>query len=73
MEQQGSFRREKKYRISVSDYLALRQRLRPVMKPDPHAGADGTYSIHSIYFDNYQEESRRRGEAGKIPYAGNAG
>lgn len=59
MKLDGSYRHEQKYPISESEYLALRQRLRPVMKPDPHAGADGLYRIHSVYFDNYRDKALR--------------
>ncbi|MGN1351168.1 MAG: polyphosphate polymerase domain-containing protein [Anaerovoracaceae bacterium] len=51
------YRHELKYQISRSDYMALRQRLRTVMKPDGHAGGDGTYVIRSIYFDNYRDKA----------------
>lgn len=51
------YRHELKYQISRSDYMALRQRLRTVMKPDSHAGGDGTYVIRSIYFDNYRDKA----------------
>lgn len=46
------YRHELKYEISYADYLAVRQRLRPVMQVDSHAGADGRYLVRSIYFDN---------------------
>ena len=59
MKLDGNYRHEKKYPISQGDYLALRQRLRPVMQPDPHAGAEGVYSIQSVYFDNYRDKALR--------------
>lgn len=40
-----TYRHELKYQIHYADYLAVRQRLRQVMKPDGHAGADGRYVI----------------------------
>ena len=52
MQLYGTFRHELKYAVSPADYLALRSRLRAVMRPDPHAGADGRYTIRSVYFDN---------------------
>ena len=51
------YRHELKYQISRSDYMALRQRLRTVMRPDAHAGPEGTYVIRSIYFDNYRDKA----------------
>ena len=59
MELPGTYRHELKYAITPADYLALRQRLRMVMKPDPHAGADGRYTIRSVYFDNYRDKALR--------------
>ena len=38
MELDGKYRHELKYKIHFSEYLAIRQRLRSVMRPDPHAG-----------------------------------
>lgn len=59
MQQQGTYRHELKYQISMSDYLAIRQRLRPVMKVDSHAGTDGRYRVRSIYFDNADDKALR--------------
>ena len=59
MELTGSCRHELKYQISPADALALRQRLRTVMQRDPHAGADGRYTIRSVYFDNYRDKALR--------------
>lgn len=59
MQQQGTYRHELKYMIGMSDYLAIRQRLRSVMKPDRHTGPDGRYLIRSIYFDNTEDKALR--------------
>ena len=59
MEKEARYRHELKYQISRSDYLALRQRLKPVMKQDGHVREDGTYVIRSIYFDNYNDKALR--------------
>ena len=59
MNLEGAYRHEQKYPITESDYRALRQRLRAVMKSDPHAGADGLYRIYSVYFDNYRDKALR--------------
>lgn len=53
----GRYRNELKYSIDYADYLALRQRLRPIMKPDVHVRSDGRYTIRSIYFDNYSDKA----------------
>ena len=59
MEKTERYRHELKYQIHYADYLAVRQRLRQVMKPDGHAGADGRYVIRSIYFDNADDKALR--------------
>jgi len=60
----GDYRHEMKYAIALSDYYALRQRIRTVMKPDPHVRANGLYRVRSIYFDNVDDKALREKEAG---------
>lgn len=52
------YRHEWKHELSFQDFLILRQRLRAVMEPDPHA-ADGKYMIRSLYFDNPDDKALR--------------
>ncbi|MCI9156097.1 MAG: polyphosphate polymerase domain-containing protein [Lawsonibacter sp.] len=52
------FRHEWKHEITYLDLLALRQRLRAVARPDPHA-ADGRYQIRSLYFDTPDDRALR--------------
>lgn len=49
------YRNECKHALNYLDYLVLRQRLRAVMEPDPHAGPDGRYFIRSLYFDDLRD------------------
>ena len=53
------FRHEVKHTIDRSDYITLCQRLNAVMRPDPYAGPDGTYAIHSLYFDTLSDRVLR--------------
>lgn len=53
----GKYRHELKYQITQSDYLAIRQRIGPVMKTDAHSDENGQYSIFSIYFDNIYDKA----------------
>ena len=46
------FRHELKYLISEGDAELIRQRLNPLMQPDPHA-KNGRYHIRSLYFDDF--------------------
>ena len=52
------YRHEWKHEISVSDMIAIRQRMRAIAKPDHHA-LDGTYRIRSLYFDNLADRALR--------------
>ena len=52
------FRHEWKHEITLSDMITIRQRLRAVAKPDPHA-MDGKYFIQSLYFDNMADKALR--------------
>ena len=53
------YRHELKYEIPYTEYLAMRNRLKCVMTPDPHTDADGRYRIRSIYFDNSDDKALR--------------
>lgn len=62
-------RHEWKHEISRADMLTVRQRLRAVMQPDPHAKG-GVYTIRSLYFDT---PSCRRTRRRRSFRAGSAG
>lgn len=53
------YRHELKFQIGYADYLGMRSRLKRVMCVDPHAGAEGIYRVHSVYFDNYRDRALR--------------
>lgn len=53
-----SYRHEWKHVISYTDLLCIRQRLRAVAQPDPHA-ARGHYQIRSLYFDTPGDKALR--------------
>ena len=52
------YRHEWKHEISYADLLCIRQRLRAVAQPDPHA-AGGKYRIRSLYFDDLRDRALR--------------
>ena len=52
------FRHEWKHEINHSDVIALRQRLRAVARPDPHA-VNGRYTVRSLYFDDFTDKALR--------------
>ena len=52
------YRHEWKHEITWSDLIAIRQRMRAVAVPDPHA-VNGRYQIRSLYFDNSFDKALR--------------
>ena len=52
------YRHEWKHEINISDMISIRQRMRAVAKPDPHA-VDGRYLIRSLYFDDLADTALR--------------
>lgn len=64
VELQGAYRHELKYQINFAEYLAIRQKIRPLMKADNHASEDGRYLIRSIYFDNADDKALREKKNG---------
>lgn len=53
-----NLRHEYKHLVNEADCLLLRQRLRRVAEPDPHA-QNGQYRIRSLYFDNIDDKVLR--------------
>ena len=52
--EETSYRHEFKYLISSANVQVLRTRIHGLMRPDPHTGPEGVYSIRSLYFDDYE-------------------
>ena len=59
------YRNEWKYVIPAAMALELREELAAMMDSDPHAGADGYYRVHSLYFDNIDNTCARENIAGE--------
>ena len=58
MADKKQYRHEFKHEITRADMFVIRQRLRAVARPDPHA-VDGRYLIRSLYFDNLDDKALR--------------
>lgn len=54
---QIKYRHELKHYINMSDYLAIRNRVRHIMCLDQNAGDNQEYKIRSLYFDNLQDKA----------------
>ena len=52
------YRHEWKHENNAADRLILRQRLRAVAQPDPHA-VNGSYHVRSLYFENAADRALR--------------
>ncbi len=52
-------RHEWKHRITYEDYLVISSRLRQIARYDSHAGENGIYTVHSLYFDNLNDKVLR--------------
>lgn len=50
----SEYRHEYKYLCTMQELLCIRNQIEAVMQPDLHAGADGVYTIRSLYFDDYE-------------------
>ena len=67
MESTPQFRHEYKYLISAAQIPLLKSRIKSFMRPDPHAGSDGSYVIGSLYFDDYDNRCFYENENGTDP------
>lgn len=61
------YRHELKYICSDLELRIVEQKLKTVMKPDPHADQNGEYLIRSVYFDDYQRSRFFENEDGVDP------
>lgn len=59
------YRSEWKYCEKEADLLAIKERLKAVLEYDSHAGRNGKYEIHSLYFDDYKDTCARENVAGE--------
>lgn len=49
----SEYRHEYKYLCAMQKLLCIRNQVEPIMQPDSNVGEDGTYTIRSLYFDDY--------------------
>ena len=63
------YRHEYKYLIDSGQRAVTLIKARGLMKPDPHAGKDGSYIIRSLYFDDRNDTCFFQNEAGTDPRA----
>ena len=61
------YRHELKYLVSAAQILLLKSRIAAIMPKDPHVKADGSYTIRSLYFDDYYNRCYYENENGTDP------
>lgn len=66
-EEGGTWRHELKFVCSGQQLALIRERIRPIMRPDPHVGTDGKYMIRSVYFDDEWDSGAKENEDGTDP------
>ena len=65
--EERKFRHELKYVISNAQAAMLLNRLKGLMRPDPHGGPEGRYSVRSLYLDGYDGRCFYENEDGVDP------
>lgn len=63
----SEYRHELKYICTESQLACVKNRISTVMQIDPHTGADGSYTIRSLYFDDYGNTCFYENENGTDP------
>ena len=58
------YRNELKYQCSEQQLRILEMRIRQLCPRDSHAGADGQYTVRSLYFDDYRNSCYYDNESG---------
>ena len=61
------YRHELKYICDNISLQIIEKKLMSIMRPDPHADANGEYLIRSIYFDDFQHTCFNENENGVDP------
>lgn len=61
------YRHELKYNITAAQLQMLKLRIGCLMPLDSHVGADGSYTIRSLYFDDYYDSCFQENENGTDP------
>jgi hypothetical protein len=60
------YRNEFKHIINYEDYALLRLRLKSLLPCDPNVDSDGSYSVRSLYFDDYYNQAYHDKYAGVL-------
>lgn len=61
------FRHEFKYAVSAAELALIKNRIHHLIPLDRHVGATGSYTIRSLYFDDYEDRCFYENENGTDP------
>lgn len=61
------FRHEQKYLISKAEVELIKSRVTNLLLPDSHTDDEGSYTVRSLYFDNYADRCFYENEDGTEP------
>ena len=53
----SKYRSEWKYLLRNQELSSMKERVSKILELDPHTPSYGRYLIHSLYFDNYRNDS----------------
>ena len=67
MDLDRKFRHEMKYVISAGEIPMIQNQVRHLLPLDPHTGSNGSYTIRSLYFDDYENRCFYENENGTDP------
>lgn len=67
LDAQKNYRHELKYLVSAVEIEMLRNKINHLLPMDSHAAAEGSYSIRSLYFDDYRNRCFYENENGTDP------
>jgi hypothetical protein len=60
------YRHEQKYLINYHNYTFIKLRLQPLLSLDTNVASDGSYSVRSLYFDDYHNTAYNDKYAGVL-------
>lgn len=63
----GTWRHELKFVCSMQQLAIIENRIKPLLKPDPHVSPTGSYHISSVYFDDEWDSCYFENEDGTDP------
>ena len=67
VEKEIKFRHELKYPVSAAELQMVRNRISNLVPLDDHVGESGSFSIRSLYFDDYENSCYYENENGTDP------